>query len=112
MTLSDQDFREEFKPLYIPPAYDTSDSLENRVIFALASIQEGSAEDVFRKLKQFDPGIQEVTVKFIKKYLFHLYDKGLLKGNKGDGTLIYNLSKITDPNKGYVDPDRLAPGLD
>ena len=112
MTLSDQDFREEFKPLHIPSSYDPGDSLENRVIFALASIEEGSAEEVFKKLRDFEPGIQEVTVKFIKKHLFHLFDKGLLKGNKGNGTLVYNLSKITDPNKGYVDPELLAPGLD
>lgn len=112
MTLSDQDFREEFKPVYIPASYDVGDTLENRVIFALASLEQGSAEEVFTKLKEFEPGIQNVTLKFIKRHLYNLYDKGLLKGNKDNGELIYNLSKMTNSNKGYVNPDLLAPGLD
>lgn len=112
MTLSDQDFREEFKPIYIPASYDAGDTLENRVIFALASLEEGSAEQVFAKLKDFESGIQNVTLKFIKRHLFNLYDKGLLKGNKDNEKLIYNLSKITDSNTGYVNPELLAPGLD
>ncbi len=112
MTLSDQAFREEFKPIHIPPSYDLSDSLENRAIFALASLGEANGDEVFEKIREFEPGIKEVTIKFIKQYLFTLYEKGLLKGNKVGSGIRYNLSKITDPNKGYVDPDLLSPGLD
>ncbi|SKB75843.1 hypothetical protein [Daejeonella lutea] len=112
MTLSDQQFREEFKPIVIPSSYDLSDSLENRAIFALASLGEANGDEVFEKIREYEPGIKEVTIKFIKQYLFTLYEKGLLKGNKEGSSIKYNLSKITDPNKGYVDPDLLAPGLD
>lgn len=112
MTLSDQDFREEFKPIFIPASYDVTDTLENRAIFALASLGEANGDEVFDKMKEFEPGIKEVTIKFIKQYLFTLFEKGLLKGNKEGNSIRYNLSKITDPNEGYVDPDLLSPGLD
>ncbi len=112
MTLSDQQFRDEFKPITIPSSYDLTDTLENKAIFALASLGEASGDEVFEKIREFEPNIKEVTIKFIKQYLFTLYEKGLLKGNKEASSVRYNLSKITDPNEGYVNPDLLAPGLD
>jgi hypothetical protein len=112
MTLSDKDFREEFKPIQIPASYDMHDSLENRVIFALASLGEANSDEVFSKLKEYEPGILEATIKFIKQYLFTLYQKGLLKGNKEGSSIRYNLGKITNPDQGYMDPDLPAPGPD
>lgn len=112
MTLSDQDFREEFRPIQIPSSYDISDSLENKAIFALANLGSANGDEVFEKMREFEPGIKEVTIKFIKQYLFTLYEKGLLKGTKEGSSIRYYLSKITEPNEGFVDPDRLAPGLD
>lgn len=112
MTLSDQDFREEFKPLHIPASYNVGDTLENRAIFALASLGEANGDEVFEKIREFEPAIKEVTIKFIKQYLFSLYEKGLLKGNREGSSIRYNLSKITSSNKGNVDPDLLSPGLD
>jgi DNA-binding transcriptional ArsR family regulator len=112
MTLSDQDFREEFKPIQIPASYDINDSLKNRIIFALAALGEANGDEVFEKIRQYEPEIKELTLKFIKQYLFTLYEKGLLKGRKEGSSIRYNLSKITDPNKGYIDPELLSPGLD
>ncbi|MBC7757481.1 MAG: hypothetical protein H7069_01385 [Phormidesmis sp. FL-bin-119] len=112
MTLSDKDFRKEFKPLQIPASYDISDTLENRTIYALASLGEANSDEVFKKMLEFEPNIQKVTIKFIKQYLFTLYEKELLRGNKEGNSIRYNLSKITKPNEGFVDPERLAPGLD
>lgn len=112
MTLSDQDFREEFKPIQIPASYDPNDSLENRIIFALATLGEANGDEVFEKLREYEPDIKELNVKFVKQYLFTLYEKGLLKGHKVETSIRYDLSKITDPNKGYTDPELLAPGLD
>lgn len=112
MTPSEKDFREEFKPLQIPASYDITDTLENRTVYALASLGEANSDEVFKKMLEFEPNIQKVTIKFIKQYLFTLYEKGLLKGNKEGNSIRYNLSKITEPNKVNVDPDRLAPDLD
>ncbi|MES2874082.1 MAG: hypothetical protein V4708_10195 [Bacteroidota bacterium] len=112
MAISDQDFREEFKPIQIPASYDLSDTLESRAIFALANLGEGNGDEVFKKMLELEPGIKGVTIKFIKQYLFTLYEKGLLKGVKEGNSIRYNLSKITEPNEGYVDPDKLAPGRD
>lgn len=112
MSTTDQDFREEFKPLHIPSSYNNADSEEDRIIFALATLGEGSSEEVFSKLRELDPNTSDLTPESIESLLNHFYDKGLLKGNEQGGKLVYNLSKITDPNKGYVDPGLLAPGLD
>lgn len=112
MSLSDQEFRESFKPLHIPSTYDVHDTLENRTIFALASLGEATGDEVFKKIKEYEPGIKEVTIKFIKQYLFTLYEKGLLKGQKDGPGVRYNLSKITHVNKGFIDPELLSPGLD
>ena len=112
MTPSEKDFREEFKPLQIPASYDITDTLENRTVYALASLGEANSDEVFRKMLEFEPNIQKVTIKFIKQYLFTLYEKRLLKGTKEGNSIRYNLSKITEPNKGNADPDRLSPNLD
>ena len=112
MTPSEKNFREEFNPLQIPASYDITDSLENRTVYVLASLGEANSDEVFKKMLEFEPNIQKVTIKFIKQYLFTLYEKGLLKGTKEGNSIRYNLGKITEPNNGNVDPDGLAPSLD
>jgi|SRR5665213_2718125 len=113
MTLTDEEFREEYKPLYIPAHYNEADTQENKIVYALAQLGEGTVTDVIAKLEQLEPNItnQQLTV-MTKQVLTSLYDRGLLKGADQRGQMHYNLSKVTEPNKGAVDPDLLAPGLD
>ncbi|WP_026898235.1 hypothetical protein [Daejeonella oryzae] len=113
MTLSDQEFREEFKPLQVPAFYSASDSIENKIVYALAQVAEGSASEVIAKLEELEPGIENSkSAEIIREFLKDKFDKGLISGSKKDGSLIYNLNKITSPNQGNIDPDLLAPGLD
>ena len=113
MKLSDEEFREEYKPLYIPAHYHEADTQENKVVYALAQLGEGSMTEVMKKLEELEPnvGTGQFTA-LAKQVLTRLYDKGLIKGEDRQGIMYYNLAKITEPNKGSVNPDLLAPGLD
>src|SRR5471030_824175 len=110
MALSDEEFREEYKPIFIPEAYHPDDTQENKIIFALSELGEGTVTEVIGKLEELEPGIKNDQLTAItKQVLTHFYDKGLLKGIDERGTMHYNLSKITQANDGVVDPDLLAP---
>lgn len=113
MTQSDEDFREEYKPLQIPAAYQTGDTQENKILYALAQLGQGTAANVIDKLEELEPGIiDEQLTAITPQVLKHLYEKGLLNGVDLHGEMHYNLSKITHPNAGSIDPKLLAPGLD
>ena len=113
MTLTDEQFRDEFKPLHVPASYDEAAGQENKVLFALALLGEGSAEEVLDKLEELEPGIRnEQFAETTKAYLQQQFDKGLLNGGERSGRTCYNLDKVTRANEGSVDPDLLAPGLD
>ena len=49
---SDEEFRDEFKPLHVPAYFDPNDSKQDQVVFALAQIGFGSAEDVILELSK------------------------------------------------------------
>lgn len=111
--MSDDIFREAYKPLHIPAHYDVHASDQDRVLFALAQIGIGTVNDVATEMAQLEAGIDVESFKVIASdILTHLYDQGLLKGSDINGEMEYNLSKITHANDGAVDPDLLAPGLD
>ena len=113
MTLSDDSFREAYKPLHIPAHYDVHASEQDRVLFALAQIGMGTVTDVATEMAQLESGIDVDSFKVIAgDVLTHLYELGLLKGSDSSGEMEYNLSKITHANDGSVDPDLLSPGLD
>jgi hypothetical protein len=111
--LTDDEFREEYKPIQIPAHYDVAESQEHKVIFALAQIGEGTADDVIEALENLEKGITNDQLKAIVPQILNShYEKGLLSGNEKDGILYFNLHKITQANDGSTNPDLLAPGLD
>ena len=113
MTMTDDTFREAYKPLHIPAHYDVHASDQDRVLFALAQIGTGTINDVATEMAQLEAGIDVESFKAVATdVLTRLYDQGLLKGSEVNGEMEYNLSKITHANDGAVDPDLLAPGLD
>lgn len=113
MTMTDDNFREAYKPLHIPAHYDAHGPDQDRVLFALAQIGIGTANNVATEMAQLEAGIDVVSFNVIATdILTRLYEQGLLKGNEINGEMKYNLSKITHANDGTVDPDLLAPGLD
>lgn len=113
MTMSDEDFREAYKPLHVPAHYNIHDSPQDRVLFALAQIGIGTVTDVATEMAQLEDGIDVTSFKVIaEEVLSNLYEQGLIKGHEINGEMEYDLSKITRANEGAVNPDILAPGLD
>lgn len=113
MSLTDEEFREEYKPLQVPAHYDSADTLKNKMIFALAEIGDGTDEDVIIELERLEPGLaDEQNRAFVTTTLATLFDHGHLTGSEKEGRIHYNLSKITRANDGATNPDLLAPGLD
>jgi hypothetical protein len=108
MNRADQDFNEAFKPVAPPEAYHPEADWQDKVLYALSQIGEGTAPDVAAKLTELDPQTapQELH-RHTEEVLTGLYDKGLIKGAEQDGEVSYNLSKITTPNTGGTDPDLL-----
>jgi hypothetical protein len=106
MTISDDSFRESFKPLHVPAHYALNDPEQERVLFALAQIGKGTVSDIANEMTVLEPtGDVENFIIHAANVLIPLFQKGLLKGKEINGDIEYNLSKITDANDGPVDPD-------
>ena len=113
MHLSDDDFREAYKPLHVPAHYDPDAGDEEKVIYALGQIGEGSAKDVGVAIAKTDGSIlPELFSHNAAVILKRLFDTGHIKGEEKDGIMRYNLSTITTPNDGRIDSDLPAPDLD
>jgi hypothetical protein len=113
MSMTDEEFREEYKPLQVPAHYAEAISQKQKVIFALAQIGSGTAGDVIVQLERLEAGKLDGHLKTATKHiLVSLFEQGHITGGDNDGGLHFNLSKITSENSGSVDPRNLAPGLD
>jgi hypothetical protein len=108
MNKADQSFNEQFKPVAPPEAYHTEADWQEKVLYALAQLGEGTAPDVAAKLTEYEPNeAPQLLHRQAEQVLTSLYDKGFIKGNEQDGEVSYNLSKMTSPNVGGTDPDLL-----
>lgn len=113
MSLTDEEFHEEYKPLQVPAHYAEAITQKQKVIFALAQIGSGTAGDVIVQLEKLEAGKLDNHLKTATKHLLiSLFKQGHITGSDHDGGLHFNLSKITSENSGIVDPQNLAPGLD
>lgn len=113
MSISDEEFREEYKPLYVPAHFSDAHNDQDKVIYALAQLGEATADETSKALMKLDNSPDEKQVKNLSaSVLGHLFDKGLISAEEINGVQCYNLKKITEANDGAVDPDLLAPGLD
>lgn len=102
---TDDAFNDEFKPLHIPSAYHPNDSWKDKVIFALAEIGAGTAEQTVQELHKRDTAIDTTEAqKQAQSILTALFDKGLIKGGLHNGEMVYDLSKITTANSGSTHP--------
>ncbi|GAB3932917.1 hypothetical protein [Mucilaginibacter myungsuensis] len=105
--ISDEAFNEAFKPLHIPSAYHATDSWRDKIAFALAEIEAGTADDVAIELLRLDPALDKTEVdRQTQSILKTLFDSGLIKGTKLHHGVLYNLSKILVPNSGSTHPGR------
>lgn len=110
--MNDEQFNDAFT-LHIPPAYNTEDTQKNKIIFALASLGEGTVNEVVAKLEDLEPGItSEQLTAMTNIVLKELYDKGLIKGSETNGEMHYDTSKMLKPNEGAVNVGLLDPDKD
>ena len=103
MSMSDEEFLREYHPLHIPARYNPADSLQDRVLYGLAQVGEGTPEDIGIEIAKLDTSVEpEGFSNTAAEILHHLFDKGLIKGEEKDGVMHYDLSKITHENGGGV----------
>lgn len=113
MSLTDEEFREQHGPLHVPAAYKEAASVKDKIVFALADLGGGTAEQVIRHIEELDPEADhKPVIAATHEVLTRLYENGQLAANEKDGGLMYNLHKIRQANSGSTDQRKLAPGLD
>lgn len=111
--MTDEEFREQYKPLHVPASYPEAVTITDKIVFALADIGEGTSDEVIRHLEELEPEAgHKPLIAATRQLLTELYENGHIAGHEDNGDLVYNLHKITQGNDGAVDPDLLAPGLD
>ncbi|RYY37110.1 MAG: hypothetical protein EOP46_03955 [Sphingobacteriaceae bacterium] len=104
MNPDDAAFIEEFKPLHVPHEYSSSLNWQDKVVFTLADMNNGTIEEVAAKLNELEPGTDKAEIhKHTEEILISLYDKGLIKAVEESEHLRYNLSKIQDEHTGKTD---------
>jgi predicted transcriptional regulator len=91
-----------FEPIHVPYKYNEQDSAEQKLIFALGQLGEGTVNEIVTKLKQVNPN-EEIAETEAATILEDLYDQGLIKAEHHENQLSYNLSKIVKPNTGTTD---------
>lgn len=113
MELTDEQFREQYRPLHIPASFEQADTVTDQIVFALADLGEATADEVIRHLEELQPvDNSKQLIAEVRQLLTQLYNNGQIAAKEKDGDLVYNLHKITEANSGAVNPDLLAPGLD
>ncbi len=104
MKNADEEFLNEYKPLHVPHQYDAGTCVQNNVVFALAYLEEASANEVAEKLSLLDPGTNPaIDQKNAEDILNYLFDKGLIKANNKAGKLVFSLNKTREENSGKAD---------
>lgn len=111
--LTDEQFREAHQPLQVPASMADARTFEDKVLFALADLDSARADEIIRHLENLHTaGATKPLIAGVRALLTDWYENGRIAATDNDGTLRYNLHKITRANDGAVDPDKLAPGLD
>lgn len=94
------------RPLQIPAEHDRNAPFSERVIYALAYLGEGTAEEVYAKLGEL--GSDDATEHAVEEVLEGYYQRGLVNGTNGKPPRRYNLAKETTSHTGWVNPDAIV----
>ena len=101
--MTDQEFNEQHKPLVVVANFEQATTIQEQVIFALAEIGKGTAEDVVKKLEELNPAhANKLIIAETHQVLAKLFEMGLIAGTDTQESLIYSLQKITEANSGKV----------
>lgn len=95
------------KILKVPHEFKQDHKKEDKILFALAMVEEGSKEDVYKKLQELSESSLNISNQEVDEILTTYYNEGLLKGKSMNNVMYYNLNKMEKPNSGKVDPDLL-----
>jgi hypothetical protein len=111
--MTDEQFREEHKPIHVPAYFADAETPAGKVVFALADLGAATAEQIIRRLEELGSDVPDKPlIADIRQLLDELTDKGAISAIDRQGELIHNLHKITRANEGAVNQDLLASGLD
>lgn len=78
------------RTLYIPDAYRADDSEENKVIYALGLIGEGTAGDIGIKISEIDQSIEPGGFGAMAEHVLRqLYEEELIGGKLKDDVMHY-----------------------
>lgn len=104
MDSPDQDFLKEYGPLHVPYKYDKADTMQNKIVYALADLEYATAAQVGVKLNELEPEISaEQHQHDAQVVLEDLFNRGRIRGNDSTDNRQYNLGKIEIPNSGKAD---------
>jgi len=80
--------------LQIPSDFKEAKNIQDRVLFALAKIGEGTADKISRELEALAPEMPDKQViAGVHKVLTDLHTNGLIAAREKEGTLIFSLNK-------------------
>ena len=78
--------------LSVPASYQDAGSIQEKVLFALASVGEAPAEAVVRKIEELEPAAENKEVIAVShRVLTELHTSGLINGKETEGVIYYSL---------------------
>lgn len=78
--------------LLIPATYDLARTVTDKVIFALACVGSGTADEVVRRIEELEPDAdQQPVIGTTHPILTELYQQAKIAGHERDGNLVYEL---------------------
>ncbi|TSJ41034.1 hypothetical protein FO440_14975 [Mucilaginibacter corticis] len=78
----------------IPSDFKEAKTIQERVLFALARLGEGTADKISRELEALAPEIPDKEViAGVHKVLTDLHTQGRIGASEKEGTLIFSLNK-------------------
>jgi hypothetical protein len=90
MSNTKENYHEASGLLHVPDHYNADDSEENKVIYALNEIREGTAQDVGIKISEVDKSIEPGGFgAAAAPILAHLYDDGMIGCKEEQGHTHY-----------------------
>lgn len=92
------------EPLQVPASYEPDSGVERQVVFALADLGEGTAEEVAEHWVTLDGALSlDACMEQSRQVLMQLFKKGLVNGIGNEPFRKYNLVKETEVHRGKVD---------
>lgn len=92
MNSTNRSFFEACNNTQSPNKFARVSCTQDKVIFALAELKQGTVADITEKLSQFEPSVNAYThQKNASEVLDYLFARGMVKITKQNGELSYNL---------------------